>query len=104
MTGAAGAGAGARSHLPGRAVANHLRLAEFRQRFVVHAAEIIIRRIVFADVLHAEAEILAFAVAPLGRAKHALVGAAGEFATRRRSRRRRLGGAARLDANAVEQA
>ena len=72
-------------------MADHLRLAELGQRFVVHAAEIVVGRVVFADVVLAEAEVLAFALAPLGRAELAFGGAAGKVAARRRRRRRRLG-------------
>ena len=70
-----------RAKLPGRPVANRVSLAELRQRLVVHAAEIIVSGVVFAHVVHAEAEIFALLIAALGRAEHAF-GLAARMAAR----------------------
>ena len=95
----------ARPHFPGRAMTDRLRVAEFRHRVVVHAFEIVVGRVVFLDVLLAEHEELALAVASLRRLELAFGRAAGMAAGRPRlNDLRRVGrGAPRLDANLIEQ-
>src|SRR4051794_1920539 len=94
----------ARPHFPGRAMADHLRGAEFGERIVVHAFEIIVGRVVVAHVLLAEHEELALAIASLRGLEFAGGGAAGMAARRPfLDELRRIGRAARLDANFIEK-
>src|SRR6185312_8133516 len=87
--------------LPGRTVADRVSLPEPRHRGVVHAAKVIIGSVVFADVIAAEAEIFALALAAFGRAEHPLGDATGKRARgRRRLFRRPLDG---LHPDTVEQ-
>ena len=70
--------------------------------FLAHAVEIIIGRIVFADMVEAEGKILPLAQAPHRRAMAARLGAAGKLAARH-IRAQGLFGFA-LDADAIENA
>ena len=84
-------------------MADRVGLAELRHQLVVHAAEIVVGGVVLPHMVLAEVEILALALAPLGRAKRAFRLAAG-MAARRLDRglfRRALG---RLHPDAIEQA
>ena len=92
-----------RAHGPGRAMSGQGIALIDRDILRAHAVEIIVGRIVFANVVEAKTEELPFPVPALGRTKFPGRGAAGIVATRlRRGRGRRLLG--RLDPDTVEKA
>src|SRR5262249_47520434 len=67
-------------HFPGRAVTGDRVLLIARHRFLAHPGEEIVRMIVFAHVIEAEAPILVLMPPPLRRAMGGSVAAAGPFA------------------------
>src|ERR1700677_2199594 len=96
---------GAWTHLPGGAMPDRFRGAILCERVVVHALEIIVSRVVLAHVVLADAEVLAFVVAPLGRLEDALGLATGMAADGRGHLRRWRRGvfARRFYADTIEE-
>src|SRR5690348_1761733 len=88
-------------HLPGRPVAGDRVLLIARDRVVAHAGEVVIRMIVLAHVIEAEAPVLALLGAPLRGAMGRSMDAARPVAARQFRARPAI--LVRLDANAIEQ-